>query len=523
MDIANKNERPVVFSDISGRNYSEQTIVDHKKKYGQYLTPVIVADFMAGLITKKNKEKITILDPGIGTGILACAVCEKAIEKNHALKEINITGYELDKKIVPFTNESLDHLTKWLEAKNIVCKYKIIGDDFILSNSDAFQEGALLFDNVHYKHKFDVIISNPPYFKISKNDARSKAASRIVHGQPNIYSIFMALSAYLLDEEGDLIFITPRSYTSGYYFQAFREAFFSEIIPQRFHLFGSRKEAFVRDDVLQEHLIIHGKKRNSSNIKSIGKITISCSNSSEDLDRPLKRKALLKDVIDLSSSNKYIFLPLSDEEEEIVSFVNRWNGNLHKFNMEISTGRVVPFRATYLLHKEFVKRVNLAPMIWMNHIRDNEILWPLENWHKEQFITVNNRSASLLVPDSNYVLMRRFSPKEDLKRINSAPFVKSSLKYQFLGLENHVNYIHRPNGELTLEEVHGLSAIFNSKYLDIYFRTLNGNTEVSATEIRDIPLPDYNIICEVGAEILKKGIKNINVEAILDAIKAGAA
>lgn len=65
-----EKERPVVFSDALGRNHSEHTIIDHKKQYGQYLTPIIVADFMGSLITRKKKEKITILDPGIGTGIL---------------------------------------------------------------------------------------------------------------------------------------------------------------------------------------------------------------------------------------------------------------------------------------------------------------------------------------------------------------------------------------------------------------------------------------------------------------------
>ncbi|OHD68365.1 MAG: hypothetical protein A2W19_14190 [Spirochaetes bacterium RBG_16_49_21] len=518
-----KNERPVVFSDFLGRNYSEQTIIDHKKQYGQYLTPIIVADFMSNLVTKKNKEIITILDPGIGTGILACAVCEKAIDKIQNLKEINIIGYEVDKKIIPYANESLNYLKKWLYVKKVGCNYKIINDDFIINNSNAFHQNALLFNDCSHKHKFDIIVSNPPYFKINKNDIRSKAASKVVHGQPNVYSIFMALSAYLLDEDGDLIFITPRSYTSGYYFKTFRETFFTEIIPQRFHLFGSRKEAFVRDEVLQEHLIIHGKKRNSSNIKSIDKTTISFSNNTKDIDKPIKRKALQKDVIDLSSNNKYVFLPLSDEEEDIISFVNSWNRNLHKYNMEISTGKVVPFRAINLLHKKFLESNQHAPLIWMNHVKGGRVVWPFENWHKEQYISVNNQSIPLLVPNSNYVLMRRFSPKEDLKRINTAPFLKNSLKYEFLGIENHVNYIHRPNGELSLEEVHGLSAILNSKYIDVYFRTLNGNTEVSATEIRDIPLPDHNIICEIGSEIMLNGIENINVETVLAMIKAGAA
>ena len=77
----------------------------------------------------------------------------------------------------------------------------------------------------------------------------------------------MTISAFLLNNNGEMIFITPRSYTSGFYFKSFREVFFSEIVPKQFHLFVSRDEAFVRDDVLQEHLIIHGERR-SVNIKS---------------------------------------------------------------------------------------------------------------------------------------------------------------------------------------------------------------------------------------------------------------
>lgn len=518
-----ENQRPAVYSDLVGRNYAGQTVDLHKKKYGQYLTPVIVADYMAGLVTKKYKKKITILDPGVGTGILLCAVCENLVGTMHELDEINIVGYEIDKKIIPFTDESLSYLKKWLELKNVSCNYRIIDDDFIISNSNVFQENTLAFSDSTSENKFDIIISNPPYFKINKNDQRSKAASIIVHGQPNVYSIFMAISACLLDEDGDLIFITPRSYTSGYYFKTFREFFFSRIIPETFHLFGSRNEAFVRDDVLQEHLIIHGKKRNISNLESINNTTISFSNSSQDLDHALKRKATQRDVIDLESKSKYVFLPLSDEEENILSLVNSWNGSLHKFNMEISTGKVVPFRAINLIQKEDDKSGLFAPLIWMNHINCGKVSWPLENWHKEQYIKINDQSYPLLIKNSNYVLMRRFSPKEETKRINTAIVFKDSFNFDFLGLENHINYIHRPNGELSSEEVFGLSAIFNSKYLDVYFRTLNGNTEVSASEIRHMPLPDYNIICRIGAEIMNNGIDQINIEKYLNMREAGVA
>ncbi len=523
MSVNDYEKRPVVVSDLLGRDYAENCVSDHKKQFGQYLTPVAVADYMGNLISRRKKDAITILDPGVGTGILTCAACEKAIHKIDGLKKINIIGYEIDKNILSYTYKSLDYLKEWLKRKNIDCDYKIITKDFIIDNSNAINNENLLFDEHPSIQNADVVISNPPYFKINKDDPRAVAVSKVVHGQPNIYSLFMAVSAYLINKDGDLIFITPRSYTSGYYFRSFRDVFFSEIIPKEFHLFGSRKEAFERDDVLQEHLIIHGKKKPKHKNKSSQKVAISFSNSSIDLDKPIKRKAYLNDVVNYNSKNKFIFLPLSDEEENIISLVNSWPGSLHKYDMEISTGKVVPFRARPLLKKQVDKFNDYAPLVWMNHIKAAQVDWPLENWRKEQFITVNSYSLPILVPNNNYILMRRFSPKEDKKRINTAPLLKTQFDFEFLGIENHVNYVHRPNGELSLAEVYGLSAIFNSRYLDLYFRTLNGNTEVSSTEIRDIPLPDYDLICEIGHEILKKGTQSINVENYIEIRKAGAA
>ena len=519
----NNSKNPQIVADKYGQDYAKKCHKMHKKEYGQYLTPVEVADFMGRLVSKSINDEITILDPGIGTGVLVCAVCEKALLKIQGLKRINIIGYEIDPEIIPYTRKSLNYLSEWLKSKcNIETSIEIIEDDFILHNSDILDSGEKLFSDQTLKRSIDIIISNPPYFKINKDDPRSKAVSKVVYGQPNIYSLFMIVSAFMLRDDGEIIFITPRSYTSGFYFKSFREVFFSEIIPEQFHLFASRDEAFERDEVLQEHLIIHGKRKNGIT-KPDKKIIISHSRSSSDLDNAIKRDAVLKDVVDFNSKNKYIFLPLSDVEENTIAFVNSWTGNLHKYNMEISTGKVVPFRATQFMFKEAVNINEYAPLIWMNHIQNEKIEWPIENWRKEQFIVIDDCSMPLLIANSNYVLMRRFSPKEDKKRINTAPLYQTSFKSAYIGLENHVNYIHRPNGTLSLEEITGLSAILNSQYLDVYFRTLNGNTEVSATEIRNIPLPDYDFIIKVGKIIIREGIQNINLEKLFLSEKSGAA
>jgi adenine-specific DNA-methyltransferase len=64
-----------------------------------------------------------------------------------------------------------------------------------------------------------------------------------------------------------------------------------------------------------------------------------------------------------------------------------------------------------------------------------------------------------------------------------------------------LNYIHRPGGELGEDECRGLAAILNSELLDTYFRVSSGNTQVSATELRAMPLPSLEDIKLIGRSL----------------------
>ena len=70
-----------------------------------------------------------------------------------------------------------------------------------------------------------------------------------------------------------------------------------------------------------------------------------------------------------------------------------------------------------------------------------------------------------------------------------------------IGLENHLNYIHRPNGELSEDEIWGISALYSSSLFDAYFRTFNGNTQVGATELKQIKLPPMEAIVLIGSMV----------------------
>jgi adenine-specific DNA-methyltransferase len=119
-----------------------------------------------------------------------------------------------------------------------------------------------------------------------------------------------------------------------------------------------------------------------------------------------------------------------------------------------------------------------------------------------------------LVRYRNYVLLSRFSAKEERRRLTAAPLLQGQLGSEWIGIENHLNYIHRPGGSLSPEEALGLSIVFNSAFMDTYFRVLNGSTQVSATEIRKIPLPPLELIVDIGRRALHRELDDSAVEEL---------
>jgi len=141
-----------------------------------------------------------------------------------------------------------------------------------------------------------------------------------------------------------------------------------------------------------------------------------------------------------------------------------------------------------------------------------ENIWPLYKPGKAQYIEESSESLPLLLPNGNYVLLRRFSAKEETRRLIAAPFIGRYYPYEMIGLENHINYIYRPGGMLKQEEAWGLAVLYNSSFYDRYFRGLNGSTQVGATEVSSIPFPPLEIIIEIG----KRAMSNARIKNEID-------
>ena len=444
---------------------------------------------------------LRVLDPGCGTGILSAAVCEAA-SVGGRVKALHIDAYDTDPMLAEACRLVLAFSRDWLARRDIALTFDVRHGDFLLDHLGPHGSTSGPSDRHHgrkgYKTTYDLVVSNPPYFKVSRDDPRAGAWATTVHGQPNIYALFMTASAELLSEPGMLVYIVPRSFASGQYFRRFRKVFFRRVTPVAVHLFESRKDVFKDQAVLQESVIIAARSLAGRDDQPPGHVHISHSKAVGDLS---DRRELVVDtafVLDPASENSELSIPHCYDDLELSQVVRAWPSTLGSLGLEISTGPVVPFRAEGLL-TDSANGALRAPLIWMQHVRPMRTVWPSTAVHKPQWIQVTPESAKLLVEDANYVLMRRFSAKEEKRRLVAAPLVRGSLGSDTIGLENHLNYIRGESRELDEELVFGLSTLFNSVLLDRYFRMSNGNTQVSATELRAMPLPAEGDIRSIGS------------------------
>lgn len=504
-------ERPTHYADRIGQQYAAMRSEAHRKAHGLYLTPPTVAMFMASLLPAQ--PTLRLLDPAAGAGILLCAAVEHLIEQKNAPRAIEIVAYEIDRELAALLDRVLDHLAAWASEHGVHITATVRAEDFILAQASALDgQGG---------ERFHAVIANPPYLKLGKGDPRAVAARTVVHGQPNIYGLFMAVSAALLQPGGDFVFITPRSFASGPYFRRFRERFFALVRPCRAHVFASRSEAFGRDEVLQENIILHAARDEGWLAKPERfPFAISSSTGAADLTGGKAWLMALANVLDRRDLGGIFRLPTSPEELAVLDLVDEWDGSLHAYGMEISTGPVVPFRATEWLASE--ENGATVPLLWMNHIRAMAVHWP-NGVRKPQYILSKHGSRRLLLPNKNYVILRRFSAKEERRRLTAAPLLASTVATPLIGAENHLNYIYRPKGTLTEDEAWGLAALLNSALMDTYFRCVNGNTQVSATELRAMPLPPLDAIVRLGRQVKTVADPLAVIDSLVEALATSRA
>ena len=148
-------------------------MANSKNKHGQYFTPRHVADLMVSLLKTKKSGKV--LEPSSGQGVFLDSLLDSNFK--------NVTAIEIDPDL----------------AKHK--KIKVINSSFVSWDPSS---------------KFDAVIGNPPYIRwknlreTDKNEVIcSKHWGKLLNSLSDYLMVFIVNSVDHLNDNGELIFVTP--------------------------------------------------------------------------------------------------------------------------------------------------------------------------------------------------------------------------------------------------------------------------------------------------------------------------
>lgn len=468
---------------VKTNEYIENMPKAQRKLYGQFFTSLQTARFMAEMYDfTKLSSHVKVLDAGAGSGILACALLERLAQEKF-VEKIELVCYENDDNIISLLKENLLYCQQIMQEK---LAFEIREENYILTESVDFN-----FANENAE-KYDLVIGNPPYMKIAKAAKEAKAMSAVCYGAPNLYFLFVALGLFNLKNNAEMVYIIPRSWTSGAYFKRFREYFLSEGRLAQVHLFVSRDKVFDKESVLQETMII--KACRTQETPATIKITSSVSGNDFSKQQVLH---VPYDVV-VNGENLYVYLPTNEQEVEVLQTMQQWHNTLPSLGMKMKTGLTVDFRNYEYLQDTAENEA--VPLIYPQHLQQGRVVFPVQR--EKEYIATNK--AGLLQKNENYLFVKRFTAKEEHRRLQSAIYLaKNFADYVNISTQNKINFIDGITIDLSECLVYGLYVLFNSTLYDIYYRILNGSTQVNSTEVNTMPVPCLEDIQNMGKKLMQ--------------------
>ena len=457
-----------------------------RKKLGQYFTGSTVADYMASMLTPMKVSTVRLLDAGAGTGILTISATMRCLAMGN--KRVHAVLYEIDKNILSYLEVNMRRVARVFNEAGGKFTFDIRHEDFVLARPD------------HTEPPFHVSSINPPYFKYnSKISPYARATADLYAGNPNIYASFMAIVAACMTSKGQMVAIIPRSFTNGLYFKGFRCFLNASMSLEKIHIFRARNQVFKELAVLQENIICAYTKAPQNPA-----IEVCTSTGYDDLNHAEKNTYQAKQIIDSSNEHEIIRIPESQEDARILAHVENWPSCFIDNGYFISTGPVVEYRTKkYITESEHTP--NSVPLLRMHNVKAFRTEWIRTNRKAARFMLLSGheKHTSLNQP---YVILKRFSSKDERRRLVAGVHNPKSMPGKLIAFENHLNYIGHQDGPLDQTEAYGMALLFNSTLLDKYFRCISGNTQVNATEIRLLKFPIRDIIREIGEHITPEKI-----------------
>lgn len=121
------------------------------------------------------------------------------------------------------------------------------------------------------------------------------------------------------------------------------------------------------------------------------------------------------EIVHPHDAEKFIHIPSGASHATAKETMGGLTSSLASLGVTVSTGRVVDFRLKEALRKEPER--GAVPLLYPCHFNGGTVHWPKRESRKPNAILDNDETRPWLVPSGIYLLTKRFTSKEERRRL----------------------------------------------------------------------------------------------------------
>ena len=411
----NKESVHFIFDEIN-----EYCLSINTREYGEYYSNENLINILLDNLQSTISVETKVIDPSSGTGFFLYHYVLRLLQQNPSQEDLmtlkrNLFGYD----IFPFP---------------IIISKIIIGkllEENCLESISLFE-----FPNIKLKNtlqsltcisndttKFDLIIGNPPYFRIDPHE-ENNICKCVSFGHNYIHNLFLHWSIQHLNQGGELGLILPQSILSGFYYQKMRHEIMEKM---SIDLIVTNKEHEKSFSVQQDIMLFIATKKHQLNTYSIGV-------SNKKLSK-ISRYAVSSKIF----NNSLEVIPLFKNKSEYDNFKSLSMNPIvkHLSNFKINTGNFVWNQNKSSCFYE--KMADSIPLINGPNINLNGIDLNNKRNNTYPYCIPNN---SKFIRNETLIVYRRMSPIGNIERMIATIINPQDDRFiEGYVLENHVNFI----------------------------------------------------------------------------------
>jgi len=464
--------------------YAAWVRAEVRREQAMFFTPPELANRLIGNLAQNGADftKHVFMDPACGGAAFLAPVAARM--RSDLLKKGLGAKAILEHVRTQLIGADLDP-TLW-ELSTIFLKMTLYEEIVAVGKEPEFnvREGNALNQSNALRGKVDVVLCNPPYRKMLAREVTRYRGQygHVIEGQPNLYTLFFALSLDLLKPGGIAGLLTGTSYLSGQYFSKLRTFLLEKSHTRQIDVIGARTGVFVGAELNTAVTVLQKRDSSAGKSEKTRVFAICRANGFEAVGS-----------YTLPNSGAAWPIPRSTEDAEAVTLANGSRFTLKDYGYAIRIGGFVwnrDKRNRFSTEAEAHKNTKAAfPLIWSSDIGQNGRVTFQSDHGQHAFVDMGTREHSYVIRRPCVVLQRVTSNDQPRRLVAAAIDAKLLKQYGGIVGENHVVVLERMDASASLTP-REMARVLSSKPLDHLFRCISGAANVSAFELSQLPMPD---------------------------------